>query len=169
MLELKRLRQETYAAWQWLQSIQTGNPKVSQLSSLNREDAHPLHAHTHFADTHFKDAIREQYGDLRYRATWEKAAIDLTAHRISQCYLEPHQIVGYLTSSDYLHCAIRKYYGERLIEAVLQFPEILEMLQDGLEHLYHVSNNTADRELALMFTHKIARRLFPRSQVTRAA
>ena len=164
MLGLEQLRQETYAAWQWLQSVHSGNFKASPLAPLWSKDSRKP-----YGDVPFKQAIRAQYGDLRYRSTWEQAAIDLTAHRISQCYLEPHQIVGYLTSSDYFQCAIRKHYGERLIDALLQCPEILEVLQDGLEHLYHVSNDVADRELARKFAQKIARRLFPRPSVQRAA
>ncbi len=164
MLELEQLRRETYGAWQWLQIARSGRSKIPHLAPLISKDSRKP-----YVDTHFKQAIRAHYGDLRRRSTWEQAAIDLTAHRISQCYLEPHQIVGYLTSSDYLQCAIRKHYGERLIDALLQCPEILEVLQDGLEHLYHVSDNVADRELALKFAQKIARRLFPRPQAQEAA
>lgn len=164
MLDLSRLRQETYKAWKWLQDSQAANPNVLSLA--------PMIGESHlgpYTDDQFKADIRRQYGDLRCRTTWEQAAITLTAHRISQNYLEPHQIVGYLTSSKYLHCTIRQHYGERLIDAMLQFPEILELLQDGLEHLYHVSNSAADRELALKFANKITRRLFPPAQMKKAA
>ena len=164
MLDIRQLRQETYIAWQWLQNARVVNAGEARLTPLFSPAASRA-----YQDGQFKQAIRQRYGDLRYRKTWEKAAIDLTAHRISECYLEPHQIVGYLTSSDYLQCTIRQHYGERLTEAMLQFPEILEMLQDGLEHLYHVSNNAADRELALKFAHKVARRFFPRPWETQAA
>jgi hypothetical protein len=156
MLHIQRLRQEVYAAWQWLQNSQAGSPFVSGVAPL-----FPDNPSLCYEDASFKDSIRQRYGDLRRRQTWEQAAIELTAYRVSKCHLEPHQIVGYLTSSDYFHCIIRKHYGEPLIEAVLQFPEILEVLQDGLEHLYHVSEDAADREIVLKFTRKIARRLFP--------
>jgi hypothetical protein len=164
MLELRRLRQETYATWQWLQKAQTSSTSDSSPAVLGPESQR-----LPYTDTRFKDDIRRRYGDLRCRYTWEQAAIALTADRISQNYLEPHEIVGYLTSPEYLNCTIRKHYGERLIEILLQFPEILELLQDGLEHLYHVSNNAADREIALDFSNKIARRLFPRPQTQQAA
>jgi hypothetical protein len=164
MLDLKRLRQEAYSAWQWLQDAQASNLRGSRVTPLFVDDDRSA-----YQNDQFKDSIRQQYGDLRCRTTWERAAIDLTAHRISQYYLEPHEIVGYLTSSDYLHCTIRKHYGDRLIEAMLQCPEILEMLQDGLEHLYHVSDDAADREIVLKFARKIARRLFPMPKVRRVA
>jgi hypothetical protein len=168
VLGLKRLRQEAYAAWHWLQEVQTNRSQWLGRAPLRAEDDLVGNGEAQF-DSQFKELVRQRYGDLRYRCTWEKAAIDLTAHRMSQYYLEPHQIVGYLTSSDYLHCTIRQHYGERLIEAMLQFPEILEMLQDGLEHLYHVSDEAKDREIALKFAHKIARRLFPGGNLSRAA
>jgi len=168
VLGLKRLRQEAYAAWHWLQQAQTNHSQWLGRAPLTVENGLINDGEAQF-NSQFKDLIRQRYGDLRYRCTWEKAAIDLTAHRISQCYLEPHQIVSYLTSSDYLHCTIRQHYGERLIEALLQFPEILEMLQDGLEHLYHVSDEAKDREIVFKFAHSIARRLFPGGNLRRAA
>jgi hypothetical protein len=164
MLDLKRLRHETYAAWRWLQEFQGGGLRVVGITPLFPEQSPPSPD-----DSHFKSFIRQQYGDLRRRHTWEMAAIDLTAHRISKGHLEPHEIVSYLTSSESFHCIIRKHYGERLIEALLQFPEVLEVLQDGLEHLYHLSDNAADREIVLKFTRKISRRLFPHGQPKRAA
>jgi hypothetical protein len=164
MLERKQLRQEAYATWQWLQSVQSGGLSGSNVTPIAHENAWSPDA-----DILFKDYIRRHYGDLRYRHTWEEAAIALTADRIAQYYLEPHEIVSYLTSSESFNCAIRKHYGERLIEAMLQLPEILEMLQDGLEHLYHVSNNAADREIVLKFTKQVARRLFPRRAIPQAA
>jgi hypothetical protein len=164
MLQLQRLRQEVYATWQWLQNSQVGHSFISGVVPLS-----PENVSLSYEDASFKDSIRQRYGDLRCRQTWEQAAIDLTARRISKCHLEPHQIVGYLTSSDYFHCTIRKHYGEPLIEAMLQFPENLEVLQDGLEHLYHVSNDAADREIVLKFTRKITRRLFPGIQDRQAA
>lgn len=164
MLELKQLRQEAYIAWQWLYQAETGyKNKLSLVTALQSESDLP------YTDAHFKAEIRRLYGDLRCRTTWEQAAIALTANKISQHYLEPYEIVGYLTSSKYLNCTIRQHYGERLIETLLQIPEVLEMLQDGLEHLYHVSSNAADKEIALKFVTRIARRLFPRSTFSKAA
>ena len=163
MLDIRQLRQETYATWQWLRKHRPDDYGQSPIAPLAHREQQP------YTDSQFKQEIRQRYGDLRYRTTWEEAAIDLTAHRVSQCYLEPHQVVAYLTSSDYLNCTIRQCYGDRLIDAMLQLPEILEMLQDGLEHLYHVSNNAADREIARKFARKIARRLFPRPPFSRAA
>ena len=110
MLHIQRLRQEVYAAWQWLQNSQAGSPFVAGVTPvffliIRLYVTKMLRS---------KTPIRQRYGDLRRRQTWERAAIELTAYRISKCHLEPHQIVGYLTSSDYFHCIIRKHYGEAL-------------------------------------------------------
>jgi hypothetical protein len=156
MLDLRQLRQETYASWVRLNGLQ--NDAI--MASKGNEDGHEK-TRLPYVDDRFKDEIRRSFGDLRCRQTWEDAAITLTARRIAQFDLAPHQIVGYLASSQYLQCTIRQHYGEQLIEAMLKFPEILEILQDGLEHLYHVSTCATDREIAKRFVKKVTHRLWP--------
>jgi hypothetical protein len=156
MLGLRQLRQEVYASWVRLKGLQTGVTTASRVAD-NSDDEDRLP----YVDDDFKDEIRRSFGDLRCRQTWENAAITLTARRIAEFDLAPHEIVGYLASSQYRQCTIRQHYGEQLIEAVLKFPEILEVLQDGLEHLYHVSTCAADREIAQRFVKKVTYRLWP--------
>jgi hypothetical protein len=90
----------------------------------------------------FKAEIRQRYGDLRRRHTWEQAAIDLTAHQMVQSYLEPYQIVGYMASPTFMACPMREQYGEQVIDRMLQFPEITDIVKVGLEQLYYTP--TAD-------------------------
>jgi hypothetical protein len=158
MLELKQLRQEAYSSWTWLQSSHS-NLFEGIGDCPDREE----YTRLPYVDAGFKDEIRSSYGDLRCRETWEQAAISLTARKIAELHLDPYQIVGYLASSKYLQCTIRQHYGDQLIETLLKFPEVLEVLQDGLEHLYHVSNCAADREIAQKFVKKITHRLWPRA------
>ncbi len=98
----------------------------------------------------FRAEIRK-FGDLRCRDTWEKSAIQLTAHSIAHSFLEAYQIVGFMVSPDYMESPIRKRYGERLIEAMLQFPEIADIIRRGLEQVYTQTECQQEKQLVERF------------------
>lgn len=147
MLKLKQLRQEAYAAWELLCSSKGVYLGVLETVDLPPHQAErlPLTSKT------FKDDIRQQFGDLRRRDTWERAAIQLTAHQMVQSYMEPYEIVGYMASASYMHCPIRAHYGELLIDAMLAFPEVLDIIRRGLEQLYQEPHQSEGLEIAHTF------------------
>lgn len=144
MLNIHALRQEAYGAWETLCSVKgvyLGAPETIEVSEAEAE-------RLPYTNDTFKDGVRCQFGDLRRKATWERAAIYFTAHSMVQSYLEPYMIVGFMVSSTYMSCAVREYYGDQVIELMLQFPEIVDIIKRGLEQLYYESKSQEDRDLA---------------------
>ena len=155
MLTLKRLRQRAYAAWEVLCGIKGVYLGAPESMDMSQEDA----ARLPWTNEVFKAEIRKTYGDLRCRVTWESAAIQLMAHMMVQSYMEPYQIVGYMASPAYMQCEIREQYGDRLIEAMLQFPEILDIVREGLEQLVKDPGDPEDQTLATAFLTHVTPRL----------
>ncbi|NEQ33979.1 MAG: hypothetical protein F6K04_23810 [Leptolyngbya sp. SIO4C5] len=88
---------------------------------------------------------------MRRRSTWEAAAIWLLAQAIAQAYLEPYEIVGFMVSADYdPNDPIRQHYGQQVIEAMMTFPGIVELIRSGLEQIYR-DNYTEERQLVEQF------------------
>lgn len=155
MLKLKQLRHEAYSAWELLCStkgVYLGAPESIDLPE-------PEASRLPWTNEMFKADIRKQYGDLRRRDTWEKAAIQFTAHQMVQSYMEPYEIVGYMALPNYMKCPIRQSYGDRLIDAMLAFPDIVDVVRRGLEQLYYESENPGDRDIAQAFLTRCAARL----------
>jgi len=99
----------------------------------------------------FKDEVRQRFGDLRRRSTWEQAAIWMAAQGMAQSYLEPYQILGYMVSPTYMNDLIRQHYGQQVIEAMLQFPGVIDILKDGLEQVYQNTEYQEERALVEQF------------------
>ena len=155
MLKFKQLRQETYAAWELLGSskgVYLGAPETADLSKFQAEKLP-------WTNQTFKNDIRKQFGDLRCRDTWERAAIQLTAHQMVQSYMEPYEIVGYMASANYMRCHIRAHYGDRLIDAMLAFPEVLGIIKRGLEQLYQEPQKLEHVAIAQTFLQRFPRYL----------
>lgn len=155
MLKLVQLRQETYAAWELLcisKGVYLGAPESIDLSE---QEACKLS----WTNKTFKAEIRQQFGDLRRRDTWEQAAIALTAHQMVQSYMEPSEIVGYMAAPGYMRCPIREAYGDRLIDVMLQFPEMLDIIKRGLEQLYQESQNPKARDIFKAFLIQFSERV----------
>jgi hypothetical protein len=156
MLTVQALRKEAYYAWELLcgiKGVYTGAQASDELPEAEAE-------YLPWQNELFKSSIRQQYGDLRQRHTWEQAAIDLTAHHMVQSYLEPYQIVGYMASPSFMACPIREHYGEQVVDRMWQFPEMTEIIAAGLEQLYYTPTQAQDPELAISFmTGEIAARL----------
>ena len=159
MLKIQELRRAAYDGWEMLcsmQDVRTGFPlseEVSEAEALCLPYANPL----------FKNEVRDRFGDLRRRSTWEKAAIAYSAHAMVQSYLEPAAVVGYMATPDYLNCKIRQHYGDRVIDEMFQFPEILPIVKRGLEQLLWEPSSpeyeARDRETALQFLNRFRSKL----------
>ncbi|WP_346294136.1 hypothetical protein [Sphaerothrix gracilis] len=95
--------------------------------------------------------VKLRFGDLRCRSTWKNAAIWLHAQAIAQGYLEAYEIVTFMVSADYDPSnLIRQHYGQQVVEAIMTFPEILEMIRSGLEQIYR-DEYTEERQLVEQF------------------
>ncbi len=79
-----------------------------------------------------------------------RAAIQMTAQSIAHSFLEAYQIVGFMVSPDYMESPTRQHYGERLIEAMLQFPEIVDIMR-GLEQVYTQTECQQEKQLVERF------------------
>lgn len=131
VLPIPELKQEAYLQWETL-LLERGAYNPYPLSfDLPEAEAERLP----YINSAFRSEMH-RYGDLRRRATWEKAAIQLTAQGLAQGLLEAYQVIGYMVSPDYMNCPIRQQYGSQLLDAMFQFPEIVELIRQGLEQVY---------------------------------
>lgn len=147
MLTISELRREAYQSWETLYYVQGLYSAVPLSVDLPKAEAE----RQPFTNKVFKDEIRKRFGDLRRRSTWEQAAIWMAAQGMAQSYLEPYQIVGYLVSPTYMNDPIRERYGEQVIEAMLQFPEVIDIIKDGLEQVYQHAEYHQERSLVEQF------------------
>lgn len=132
MLSIQDLKAEAYLQWETLLFEKGAFNSFPMTFEVSVSDAErfPLE------NSDFKSEIRKRFGDLRRRSTWEAAVISLTAHGMAQSFLEPYQVIGFMVSPDYMDSPIRKQYGEQLIEEMLKFPEVLDLVCRGLEQIY---------------------------------
>ncbi|MFE4108527.1 hypothetical protein [Almyronema epifaneia] len=149
VLSLPELKQEAYLQWETL-LLERGVYNPCPLSFNVGEAKGERLPYTNSA---FRDEMR-RYGDLRRRDTWEKAAIQLTAQGVAQGLLEAYQVIGYIVSPSYMNCPIRQHYGERLIEAMFQFPEIIDLIRQGLEQVYTYTECDQEKQLVTTFISK---------------
>ncbi|WP_155523953.1 hypothetical protein [Nodosilinea nodulosa] len=70
---------------------------------------------------------------------------------MAQSFLEPYQILGFMLSPTYMRSPIREHYGQQIIEAMLQFPEVIAILKDGLEQVYRHAEHREERALVEQF------------------
>jgi hypothetical protein len=147
MLKINQLRHEAYQTWETnLYVLGLYNPAPESIG-LPKAEAESLP----YTNQAFKNEVRKRFGDLKRRSTWEQAAIWFTAQGMAQSYLEPYQIVGYMVSPDYMNAPIRQHYGEQVIEAMLQFSEVIDIIKDGLEQIYQDSFYRQERQLVEQF------------------
>lgn len=147
MLTLKQLRQEAYSDWEVIcieRSVY--NPAPESIGLPKAETAQ-----LPYTNQAFKDEVRQRFGDLRRRSTWEQAAIWMCAQGMAQSFLEPYQILGFMLSPTYMRSAVREHYGQQIIEAMLQFPEVIAILKDGLEQVYQNVEYQEERALVEQF------------------
>lgn len=155
MLKLYELRTKAYQTWESLCCSKGVYLGASEGIDLSTKEAERLP----WTNAYFKAQMREHYGDLRCRQTWESAAIDLTAHMMVQSHLEPYQIVGFMASPTYIKSPIRQHYGDRVIDVMLQFSEISGIIRAGLEQCYRESASPQERAIAESFLVSVSPRM----------
>ncbi|PSB68593.1 hypothetical protein C7B61_00190 [filamentous cyanobacterium CCP1] len=161
MLKISQLRKEAYWAWESLCAVKGVFLGAPESIDLPEAEADRLP----FTNRTFKDEIRQQFGDLRRKATWEQAAIHYTAHSMVQSYMEPYMIVGFMASPQFMTSAIREHYGDQVLELMLQFPETVDIVKRGLEQLYYESDRQEDHDVAQKFFQTVGKTLPPRDSI----
>jgi hypothetical protein len=126
--ELKKIVRETWERMHWLEGA------IAQPNS-------------------FKTEMRG-YGDLRRRATWEKAYIYLQAEIISKPVLER----GHMIQLYFVHPEAQELveYNDQVLDAYLQYGHSLESIRDGLEQLWFYASEPEDREDAIAFIKRLS-------------
>jgi hypothetical protein len=129
-LKLKELKAEAYRLWQGM-TIVYGV------------------AHT---PEQFK-ANMQHYGDLRYKATWERACVVLEADIMLNATTAPREVIEYFSHPD---TPIGLNYLDQVLDIVLSYPHALESIKDGLKQLYYDPMAPGDRQDALDFLKRIS-------------
>ncbi|MFG6094073.1 hypothetical protein SPB21_02430 [Leptothoe sp. ISB3NOV94-8A] len=86
----------------------------------------------------FKADIRKQFGDLRKRETWERAAVYYTALGVAETpNLEDWQKVCWIAIPGYLgKDLLMEHYQPELLDCLMQMPKFVEIVKLGLEQVY---------------------------------
>ena len=88
----------------------------------------------------FKDEIRRQFGDLRYKATWEKALARFYAQIIHDACLDAWGLILYGLN---FKPGDRFYeYRHQIFEEFIAFPDGMELLKAGLEQIFYSNDFT---------------------------
>lgn len=133
MLTLQTLRREAYQSWECICCARGVYNPVPYTWEVSKEEAELFP----FTNSAFKAEVKQRFGDLRCRSTWETAAIWLLAQAIAQAHLEPYEIVSFMVSADDdPNNPVRQHYGDQVVEAMFQFPEIIHIIREGLEQIY---------------------------------
>lgn len=88
----------------------------------------------------FQREIRALFGDLRRKATWEKALVRFYAQMIHTCCLDACTVILYslnLEPNDTFY-----EYRYAIFEEFLTYPESLDLLRSGLEQIFNSSDFT---------------------------
>lgn len=94
-------------------------------------------------DGDFQAEIRQNFGDLRCRETWEAALCHFLARSIHDCRLDGSTIVIGLCPQE----GDRYYpYRERIFDEFLTHPDSLELLRNGLEQIFGESDYCTEEE-----------------------
>lgn len=119
-MKLAELKQRTYEAWQlycWFKQAMR-------------------------QDELFKPEIREQFGDLRKRSTWENALIRFTALNAQVGLIDAYTLI-----TDVFNFLPERWdysYRHRIFEQFLTLPDGLDLLRAGFEEL--LSQDFTDQE-----------------------
>jgi len=128
---LKGLKEKSYFLWCYLTDVE------AQFGAVFAEQY-----------ARFKQAIRSQFGDLRYRVTWERAWSSLTADHLWENLDDNRFLIQLFTEFapqegwDHLIAFI--------LDRLLQNGEALDCIKRGLERILQLSPNaefTAERKL----------------------
>ncbi len=142
MLSLNTLRQETYANWEVLHFCKAAYPHASLSWNVDDTTAQRLP----YTNQPFKTDIRQQFGDLRKRHTWQQAAIYYAALSMLSSDLESWQILCWATIPNYLgQDLIMEHYQTELHDCLFQMPRFIEIIKAGLEQLYQRPDLSEER------------------------
>lgn len=110
-----------------------------------------------YTNSYFKSEIRKQFGDLRLRTTWEKAAIHYSALSLGTTYcLEPYQILCCALIPDYLgYDAVFERYQSEIFDRLMEIPQFIEMIKAGLEQIYREDELVKERQQIEQFRHQL--------------
>ena len=131
-MNIHELRQETYRDFETLNFCQGtfwGAPLSFQVPKEERD-------RLCFTNKTFKDTIRQEFGDLRRKETWRKAAIHYCALCAMKSTLEPYQLVCFIALPEEISNPVRNEFGAEVIEKMLSYPDVLERVRAGLEQLF---------------------------------
>lgn len=150
-MNIHELRRQTYMTYECL-CLDTGSYCGAPYAWEVSGEVYQRHP---FTNTAFKDAIRQQFGDLRRKETWRQAAIHYAARSTAKGSLEPYQLVCYIALPEHLSDPVRDAYGPEVIEAILSYPEIAAKVRAGLEQLVREQPEVA-REFVRTYKRAIA-------------
>ena len=97
----------------------------------------------------FKLEVRKRFGDLRFKATWEKALCSFRALNLQFGYLDSYELLTIhlnFQPKDALY-----EYRYSILEEFLQLPDAVELLRSGLEQLFSADFTPQEREQASGF------------------
>ena len=152
-LTIHQLRREAFTAWETLlfcKGAYTGAAYVHEVDDDAVTERYP------WTNEQFTDEVRQRFGDLRRRSTWEQAAISLEAQVMALVdgSLEPIEILEYMAIEDASNGPIREHYKDAVLEQMLMYPELLELIKEVLEDLYR-SDSAEERFLVGQFMESV--------------
>lgn len=131
-MNIYELRYQAYQDYETLSlctGVYCGAPFSWEVPSEERD-------RLHYTNATFKSSIREQFGDLRRKDTWRKAAIHYTALCAAKSSLEPYQLVCFIALPEQISNPVRDAFGPEVIEKILSYPEVAARIRAGLEQLF---------------------------------
>ena len=121
-MELKALKNQVFYEW-------------TRLHEFEKAIAQP---------ENFKLEVKRRFGDLRVKATWEKALCSFRALNLQFGYLDSYELLTIhlnFQPQDALY-----EYRYRILEEFLQLPDAVELLRSGLEQLFSADFTPQERE-----------------------
>lgn len=152
-LTIQQLRREAYISWETILMSARAYPGGTFAYQLDNVAVAKRLAWT---NEQFKDEVRQRFGDLRKRSTWEQAAIAYEAQSmaaIDGC-LEPMEILKYMAVDSPSNGPVRIHYKDAVLEQMLMYPELLELIKEVLEDLYR-SDSAEERFLVGQFMESV--------------
>lgn len=156
-LTIHQLRQEAYEGWETVLMSAGAYPGGAYMHEL---DETATAERLPWTNQQFKAEIRQRFGDLRRRDTWEQAAIAYEAQAMALVdgSLEPIDILKYMAIDDPYNGPIRQHYKDAVLQQMLMYPDLLALIKEMLEAIYH-SGDAEERAVAGQFMATVGARL----------
>lgn len=103
----------------------------------------------------FKPEVR-RLGDLRFKATWEKAYCYFKARALEMCCLNAYELITVQFNLRFTENDPKAYLLPQALDEFLGMPEGLELIKTGLEQIFGPGSTTQDREDAKPFFEMVA-------------